>query len=99
MTSWFKDKYNLSKSENIDELADTINEQSAEQRKLLGVFDTAMSNFAAERSLETCLDALNASMQIANIRGRLVECYEHYARLLEEEVKRISRREGDNGKS
>jgi hypothetical protein len=38
-------------------------------------------------------------MQIANVRGRLVECYEHYARLLEEEVIRISRREGDNGKS
>jgi hypothetical protein len=45
----------------------------------------AMNNFASERSLESCLEALNASMQIANIRGKLVECFEHYTRLLERE--------------
>jgi hypothetical protein len=99
MTSWLKDKYILTKSGNIDELASTINEQCSEERKLLGIFDTAMSNFAHERSLETCLDALNASMQITNVRGKLVECYEYYARLLEEEIVRLSRGEMDNAKS
>ena len=29
-------------------------------------------------------------MQIANIRGKLVECYVYYARLLEKEVIRLS---------
>jgi hypothetical protein len=49
-----------------------------------------MNNFASERSLETCLEALNASMQVANIRGKLVECYEYYGRLLEREIVRLN---------
>ena len=32
-----------------------------------------MNEFATERSLETCLEALNTSMQIASIRAKLVE--------------------------
>ena len=99
MAPWFKDKHILSGSGTIDELASTIDEQSSEQRKMLGVFNNAMSNFASERSLEACMDALNASMQIANVRGKLVECYEYYARLLEEEVVRLNRAEGEGAKS
>jgi hypothetical protein len=29
-------------------------------------------------------------MQIANIRGKLVECYEYYGRLLEQEIVRLN---------
>ncbi|HET7148494.1 MAG TPA: hypothetical protein VFI73_08365 [Candidatus Nitrosopolaris sp.] len=91
MASWIKDKNSGSRSEDIDELANTINEQSSEQRKTISTFNKAMNNFASERSLDTCLEALNASMQIANIRGKLVECYEYYARLLEREIVRLKR--------
>ena len=94
MTSWFKDKPSPSQFGDIDELANSINEQSSEQRKMVNTFNKAMNNFASERTLESCLEALNASMQIANIRGKLVECYEHYARLLEREVVRLNRKDG-----
>jgi hypothetical protein len=30
-------------------------------------------------------------MQLANIRGKLAESYEYYARLLEQEITRLSR--------
>jgi len=92
VSSWFKDKNSFSGE--IDELANTINEQSSEERKMISTFSKAMNNFASERSLESCLEALNASMQIANIRGKLVECFEHYARLLEREVVRLNRENG-----
>ena len=94
MASGAKDKNSLSRYGDIDELANTINEQSSEQRKTVNIFNKAMNNFASERSLESCLEALNASMQIANIRGKLVECYEYYARLLEREIVRLKRTEG-----
>ena len=58
----FKDKNFISLS--VDELANTINEQSSEERNMLNTFGKAMNNFASERSLESCLDALDASMQI-----------------------------------
>lgn len=89
----------LFKSETVDELASVINEQSSEQRKVVGTFNNALSSFASERSLETCMEALNASMQIANIRGKLIECYEYYARLLEQEITRLNRFGADNAKS
>jgi hypothetical protein len=98
MASWFKDKKLPSQLGDIDELANSINEQSSEQRKIVNTFNKAMSNFASERSLESCLDALNASMQIANIRGKLVECYEYYARLLEKEITRLNRNDGSTKK-
>jgi uncharacterized phage infection (PIP) family protein YhgE len=93
MASWFKDKNSRSQFGDIDELANSINEQSSEQRKMVNTFNKAMNNFASDRTLESCLEALNASMQIANIRGKLVECYEHYARLLEREVVRLNRKD------
>jgi len=98
MASWFKDKKSHSQFGDIDELANSINEQSSEQRKIVNTFNKAMNNFASERSLESCLDALNASMQIANIRGKLVECYEYYARLLEKEITRLNRNDGSTKK-
>ena len=91
MLEWFKTKGLSHSVDEIDELAQTINEQGSEQRKAMGVFSRAMNNFATDRSLETCLEALNASMQIANIRSKLVESYECYARLLERELTRLNR--------
>src|SRR5919109_3411002 len=90
MVDWLKGKV-FGGSDEIDQLTKTINEQSDEQRRLIAQFNKAMNEFAAERSLETCLDALNLSMQLANIRGKLAESYEYYARLLEREITRLSR--------
>jgi hypothetical protein len=89
MIGWFKARGFSNASDEIDQLTQAINEQSSEQRKAMDLFQRAMNNFATDRSLETCLQALNASIQIANIRGKLVESYEYYARLLEREVIRL----------
>jgi hypothetical protein len=82
MVDWLKGK-GFGGSNEIDHLTKTINEQSDDQRKIITQFNKAMNEFATERSLETCLDALNLSMQLANIRGKLAESYEYYSRLLE----------------
>ena len=78
-------------SDEIDQLAQAINEYSSEERKAVAVFHRAMNDFATDRSLETCLESLNVSMQIANIRAKLVELYEYYARLLEREIIKLNR--------
>ena len=98
MSDWFKRKDSANSNDEIDQLTQAINEQSSEQRKLMDTFNRSMNNFATERSLETCLDALNISMQIANIRGNLLESYKHYARLLEREITRLARFEQNVGK-
>lgn len=98
MPDWFKGRGFLNKSDEIEQLTLAINEQSADQRKAVDAFSKAMSAFATDRSLESCLDALNASMQIANIRGKLVESYEYYARLMEQEVIRLNRLAGREDK-
>lgn len=89
MPDWLKGR-GVSGDE-IDQLNNTINDQSAEQRKVMNQFNAAMNEFATDRSLETCLDALNLAMQLANIRGKLAESYEFYARLLEKEITRLGR--------
>jgi methyl-accepting chemotaxis protein len=91
MVDWLKGKGFGGGSDDIDQLTKTINEQSDEQRRILAQFNKAMNEFAVERSLETCLDSLNISMQLANIRGKLAESYEYYARLLEHEITRLRR--------
>ncbi|HEU4605100.1 MAG TPA: hypothetical protein VFS46_02560 [Nitrososphaera sp.] len=90
MVDWFKNAG--SGDDEIDQLTKTINEHSDEQRKIMSQFNKAMNNFAAERSLETCLDALNLSMQLANVRGKLAESYEYYARMLEREITQLRRK-------
>jgi hypothetical protein len=90
---WLKRSGPGSNSE-IDQLTSAINDQSSEQRKITDQFNKAMNNFATDRSLETCLDALNLAMQLANIRGKLAESYEYYARLLEREITRMNRSAG-----
>lgn len=90
-SGWFKGKGFANGSDEIDQLTQAIDEHSSEQKKVMDIFNRAMNNFATERSLETCLEALNASMQIANIRDKLVKSYEYYARILEREVIRLNR--------
>jgi len=92
MVDWFKNTGFGASGDEIDQLTKTINEHSDEQRKIMSQFNKAMNNFAAERSLETCLDALNLSMQLANVRGKLAESYEYYARMLEREITRLNRK-------
>jgi len=72
-----------------DELAKEINEDTAEHQRIIKIFEHAMNNFASDRSLDTCLDALNASIQMANIRHKLFQSYKHYAKLLEMEIVRL----------
>jgi len=78
-------------SPDVQELANFINDQSSEQRKLVIQFKSAMNRFASERSLESCLEALNVCMQLTNTRRRLLESYQQYSRLLESEITRISK--------
>jgi len=89
MVDWFKNAGLGGSGDEIDQLTKNINEQSDEQRKIMTQFNKAMNDFATERSLETCLDALNLSMQLANIRAKLAESYEYYARTLEREITRL----------
>jgi hypothetical protein len=89
MPDWLKGKG--SSGDDIDQLTSTINDQSAEQRKIVNRFNAAMNEFATDRSLETCLDALNLAMQLANIRAKLAESYEFYARMLEKQITRLNR--------
>jgi len=92
MPDWLKGNNDQgSSNDDIDQLAKTINDQSSEQRKITDQFNKAMNNFATDRSLETCLDALNLAMQLANIRGKLAESYEYYARQLEREITKLRR--------
>jgi hypothetical protein len=79
-------------ADEIDQLTQVINEQNSEHRKAVDIFRGAMNTFATDRSFEACLNALNASMQIASIRGVLLESYKHYAKLLENEISRINRK-------
>ncbi len=78
-------------SSDVQELANLINDQSSEQKKLVIQFKSAMNRFASERSLESCLEALNVCMQLTNTRRRLLESYQQYSRLLESEITRISK--------
>ena len=92
MVDWFKNVGLRGSDDEIDQLTKTINEYSDEQRKIVSQFNKAMNNFAAERSLESCLDSLNLSMQLANVRGKLAQSYEYYARTLEREITRLNRK-------
>lgn len=77
-------------SNDIDELTKVINENTSEDRRIVRIFDEAMNKFASDRSLDACLDALNASIQMANVRRKLHLSYKHYSELLETEVIRLT---------
>ena len=78
-------------SDDIDALSKAIDEDTAEHEKIMRDFEIAMREFASDRSLETCLGALNVSIQMSNIRYKLFQSYMHYSRLLEREVTKLGR--------
>jgi RNA processing factor Prp31 len=80
---------NDSRITEIDDIEKFINENSSEQRRLTDLFRKSMTRFAEDRSIETCLDALNISIQLASTRKKLMESYEQYARLLEVEIVKL----------
>ncbi len=80
----------------IDELTKEINEDTAEHQRIIKIFETAMNIFASDRSLDTCLDALNASIQMAKIRHKLFQSYKHYSEILEIEIVRLTDRSGSS---
>jgi hypothetical protein len=89
MINWSNIK-DFNNSRNTD-LVNSINEQKLEQKKIIVIFEEKMKNFATERSIESSLDVLNISIQLANIRGNLVRSFEQYTRSLEEEIVRLNR--------
>src|SRR5918993_1573178 len=70
-----------------------------EQKKIVFLFEEKMKIFATERSMESSLDVLNISMQLANIRGNLNRSFEQYVRKLEEEIVKLNRIIEKNQKS
>ena len=75
-------------NENIESIIKSIEEISDEQREVVRRFKLDMELFASERSLESCLQTLNQSMQLANLREQLVESYKQYCQLLEDELRK-----------
>lgn len=73
-------------SKSIDDLEKLINENSSEHELLLQSFKRSMNSFATERSMDTCLQSLNVSIQLASVRSTLMELYKTYCRMLENEV-------------
>jgi len=75
-------------NDNIESIIRSIEEISDEQRDLVKKFKLDMELFASERTLESCVQTLNQSMQLANIREQLVETYKQYCSLLEQELRK-----------
>ncbi|HEY6534697.1 MAG TPA: hypothetical protein VIY08_02650 [Candidatus Nitrosocosmicus sp.] len=65
----------------------TIEEFSNEQREIVDKFKYEMEIFTGERTLDSCLQVLNLSMQLANCREKILQAYKEYSNLLENELK------------
>ena len=89
MINWSNIK-EFNNSRNTD-LVNSIHEQKLEQKKIVVLFEEKMKIFATERSIESSLDVLNISIQLANIRGNLIRSFEQYTRYLEEEIVKLNR--------
>jgi hypothetical protein len=89
MIDWSNIK-EFNNSRNTD-LVNSINEQKLEQKNIVVLFEEKMKIFATERSIESSLDVLNISIQLANIRGNLIRSFEQYTRNLEEEIVKLNR--------
>ena len=83
------DKSHDKDSKSVDDIEKLINENSSEHQQLLDSFKKSMDSFATERSMDTCLQALNVSIQLASVRSTLTELYKSYCRILEREVIRL----------
>jgi hypothetical protein len=73
----------------LQEIIKTIEEFSDEQREIVEKFRHEMENFTVERSLESCLQALNLSIQLANTREMILDAYKKYCQLLENDLKKL----------
>ena len=80
-------------NKNLQEIIRTIEEFSDEQREIMEKFKHEMEKFTVERSLESCLQALNLSIQLANTERNDIEAYKEYCLLLENDLKKLIRRE------
>ena len=58
-------------NENIESIIKSIEEISDDQRELVKKFKLNMELFASERSLESCVQTLNQSMQLAEYQGAI----------------------------
>ena len=83
-------------SKSVEDIEKLINENSSEHQLLLETFKESMNLFATERSMDTCLQSLNISIQLASIRSTLMELYKSYSRILENEVSRLRKICQDN---
>lgn len=83
-------------SKSVDDLEKMINENSSEHQLLLNSFKESMNQFATERSIDTCLQSLNISIQLASTRSTLMELYKSYCHILEKEVIRLRKICDDN---
>lgn len=83
-------------SKSVDDLEKMINENSSEHQLLLKSFKESMNQFATERSMDTCLQSLNISIQLASTRSTLMELYKSYCHILEKEVIRLRKICDDN---
>jgi hypothetical protein len=73
----------------LQDIIKTIEEFSDEQREIVEKFRHEMENFTVERSLESCLQALNLSIQLANTREMILDAYKKYCLLLENDLKKL----------
>jgi|ERR1041384_246286 hypothetical protein len=80
---------NLNDSKSVDDIEKLINENTSEHQLVLESFKESMNLFATERSMDTCLQSLNISIQLASIRSTLLELYKSYSHILENEVSRL----------
>lgn len=78
-------------SELNNDIANSINEQKIEQKKLVELFKIKMNTFATDRSIESCLDVLNTSIQLSNVRGKLAKSFEYYSKELETQVIKLNK--------
>ena len=76
-------------NKNLQEIIRTIEEFSDEQREIVEKFRFEMEKFTVERSLESCLQALNLSIQLANTREMILDAYKKYCLLLENDLKKL----------
>ena len=83
------DNFREKDSKNVDDIEKLINENSSEHQQLLESFKESMNLFATERSMDTCLQALNISIQLASVRSTLTDLYKSYCHILEKEVVRL----------
>jgi hypothetical protein len=90
MVNWSNIR-NVKNFDDNKDLVNTINEQKIEQKKLIDQFNSKMNVFATERSIESCLDALNITIQLSNVRGELIKCYEYYSKELESKIVQLNR--------